>query len=538
MFNKNSKFAEAPAHLIVGVLSLILIAVSVWFRIWHLGNIPGLYGDEASYGTDSFDILHGHPIASHTPTGNPKNIFYYLPVLLLHAIFPRSIVLLRTTAVVCGIAAIAVNYMLCRRMFGHYCALLTSLLIATLPECIAQSRFGWDPCESILIDLFVVYGSLAIVRREANPNRPIWTTFLACIIAFAIHPSNLFVGFLLPTAIMFRWAPEVTTYFRTGNRLLRCILAAAAIALVIGGGMVAFHKQLEVVGKFRNTSKRSFVLDYASLYSGRPIYNWMSGYPEPIDRTDAIDFLSVLPWVFCAGYAVRVLGAREKSDAADKFLAVGWLVEIAVFAVVAGAISLEPGNDRYGLCLIVPGVLMLVRALQRLWSNRIAMIWAPGLTVLILSALLLIGFYHCYFRFVMATGGSQGGQLTAAATDPKLTAINYVLSQCPGNEPCYIMCHTWQTYEIARYFAAGHPNVHVPMILKITHADVAASLQAMKQGNFWTVDFISQVDHVRKELAIPGVELTFIEVLDYARHPAVIIGHPVFTRRAPDFRFP
>jgi len=512
---------------IVGALSLILIAVSVWFRIWHLGNIPGLNGDEAEYGSDSINLLHGHSIDMYTQSGHIKNVLYYIPVLFLHAVFPPSVVLLRATAVFCGIAAIVVNYVLCRRVFGQTCAVLTSLLIAVLPENIAQSRLGWDPCESVLIDLLVVYGSLEVVQRGTNPIRAVVGAILACIAAYVVHPSNLFADLFLPIAIVIRWAPEIRTYFATGNRVLRCMLAAGLVILVIAGGTIGLRDQLAAARKIGQISERNFVLNYAALFSGRTIYKYIADYPRPVGNMDAIDQLSVLPWIFCVGYCLKLFAERQSVGNVDRLIAAGWLIELAAYAGVAGAGNLEPGNERYSLCLIGPGILLLVRALQCSISNRPRLAWGASSSAIFLSTVFLLTFYTCYFRYIMATGGPSWETFATASKEPKVAAVDYVVSQCPAGTQCYIVCHSWYTYQAARYFAMGHANVHVPLIPRASREEIASVFRAMYSGNLWTIDFISAREQEQKEFAIPGIDLAFIEVLTYAGRPIVLIGHPV-----------
>jgi hypothetical protein len=71
-------------------------------------------------------------------------------------------------------------------------------------------------------------------------------------------------------------------------------------------------------------------------------------------------------------------------------------------------------------------------------------------------------------------------------------------------------------------------NIHVVRIDAASAADAIACGQAMKVGNCWTIDFISDVDLVRRTLSAPGITWTFVAVPDYAGRPIVVIGHPVF----------
>lgn len=516
-----------------GAVAVCLIAVSLFFRVWHLGNIPGLNGDEAVYGADALDLLHGRAVDWRTPNGNIKNVFYYVPVIVLHALLPPSIPLLRTTAVICGIAAIIVNYLLCRREFGGSCALFSSFLIAALPEDIAQSRFGWDPCESVFIDIVVFYASVRVARRDAAPGRAVGAVAIASVIAFVIHPSNLFIALFAPVAAAIRWAPETAAFFSGKQRTLRLSIVAAGAVAAAAAAWLLLHRQFEMAGRMQNAYTRGFLLDYAGLFSGRSVYKFLAGYPRPVGTIDIVDILSLVPWLFCLVYAFRVLRNWGREENADRLIAAGWMLETIAYAAVAGARNLEPGYDRYGLCLIVPAVVLLCRALDRLpaaggrgWLAAQAALIATG-------AALLAGFYLCYFRFIIATGGIGQETFRTARVDPKLQAIDYVIGQCAGQD-CYVVSRTWWNYQPARYFAMAHPNIHVLRIDVVTRQQVKACIAAMQSGRFWTIDFPSDRDKVREILAFPGIRWSVIEAPDYGGKPDVIIGHPLLpSRQAP-----
>jgi len=89
--------------------------VAVLLRSLDLGNIPGINGDEAWSGVQALRMLRGDPIDWRTPTGNPINFFFILPLVGLHAVLPASFWLLRIVPLVSGLLALAANYFLCRR---------------------------------------------------------------------------------------------------------------------------------------------------------------------------------------------------------------------------------------------------------------------------------------------------------------------------------------------------------------------------------------------------------------------------------------
>src|SRR5262245_53794482 len=70
------------------VLNAVLLAiVAVWLRGWQLANIPGVNGDEAWSGVWAWRFAHAEPVEWVTPTGNLVNVFFLLPMAILHAIW-------------------------------------------------------------------------------------------------------------------------------------------------------------------------------------------------------------------------------------------------------------------------------------------------------------------------------------------------------------------------------------------------------------------------------------------------------------------
>ena len=92
------------------------------------------------------------------------NPLMFIPLVLLHACFKPSVCLLRIVPLLSGLAALAVNWALCRRIFGRATAVISTLILALLPIDIAYSRFVWDASQSLLATLPVWLFSLAAVR--------------------------------------------------------------------------------------------------------------------------------------------------------------------------------------------------------------------------------------------------------------------------------------------------------------------------------------------------------------------------------------
>ncbi len=118
-----------------GVCVFLFLAVSLWFRVWKLGSVPGLNGDEAWFGNEMLYALRGEPFLWRTPHGNPLNPFWCLPLWALHTVFQPSFVLLRSLAVVSGCLALLVNFWLCKATYDKKTAWISTALLAVLPAC-------------------------------------------------------------------------------------------------------------------------------------------------------------------------------------------------------------------------------------------------------------------------------------------------------------------------------------------------------------------------------------------------------------------
>jgi predicted membrane-bound mannosyltransferase len=122
--------------------------------------MPGINGDEAFLGAHAYDVSRGIPFSWRTPTGNIENPFSFLPEILVQKIFGPSSISLRIVSVVSGLLIIPANYLLCKKVYGNTTAIVSTLLLTVLPVNIVYSRFGWEPCQSVLFSIFLIYGVL------------------------------------------------------------------------------------------------------------------------------------------------------------------------------------------------------------------------------------------------------------------------------------------------------------------------------------------------------------------------------------------
>ena len=225
--------AGGPAALLLAVLLAAnlaaVAATAIAFRCRSLDNVPGINGDEAWYGVQAWEMLHGGNFSPRTPTNNLLNPLMFIPLALLHACFKPSVVLLRIAPLLSGIAALAVNWTLCRRIFDRPTAVISTLILALLPIDIAYSRFAWDASQSLLATLPVWLFSLAAVRFPARRDAATAAAIACLLPAILVHPTNIFAATAIAASMATGWRQ-----WRLDRRRL-ALLAVAALRSSSGG---------------------------------------------------------------------------------------------------------------------------------------------------------------------------------------------------------------------------------------------------------------------------------------------------------------
>jgi len=498
---------------------LLLLGAALVLRVWKLGNLPGCNGDEAWYGVQALRLLQGESIAWFTPTGNPINVFYFGPLVLLHACFEPSFALLRAVAAASGILMLLVNFVLCRRMFDELTAWTSTLLLAVLPVNIAYSRFGWDASQSVLATIVVMYLGFELAHRPLGRRKlPLGLAALGA--AVLVHPTNVFAAVLL-------LAPCCVSRMRShlGNREigLGCSLAVVAAALAT----VTFAPAHFV----------AFSLNYVRLFSGATEYRFISGaLPEDFSPSwrsiDAWD-LSSLTIVLAAGLGFHRISKAERGQR-DWGLLLGWATSLLAFYFVAGAGAIAPHFERYALCLVGPAALLFVRGMIG-WSAGPVAIGASRpevnhrhaalASVGVVAWLLLAGFYTHYILFFETTGGRGHMAFRTGPIEPKQQALENVLRQAgAGAEPISIVADSWWTYWPVRYLAPRQVRV-----VRLEDWNRDSSEQGPGRADrMWFVEFISPEQSVARADRPDQSQAAYrgLEVLDYSGNPLILVTSP------------
>ena len=249
-----------------------ILAVALAFRLYALGRLPGVNGDEAWYGVLAERVGRGNPYGWRTPSGNPPAPFQLGLLTLLVRLAPPSFALLRLPAVIASIAQAVLTFFVARRHLGRGAALVALLLTAALPVEIVYARFGWDPSHTGLVAVVACHFALA-GRLPA----------LALVGALAVwvHPTNVFLAPFL-AAILVTRSPDRRRALRRVALFLGVFaagLAAVAIAVgIIGRGDTSAVKGAAVLRRLVDPRAWwEFAVLYLRLLDGDTVFTFITG---------------------------------------------------------------------------------------------------------------------------------------------------------------------------------------------------------------------------------------------------------------------
>jgi hypothetical protein len=442
--------AQADVGKVAWLAIALVLAVAVLFRVWGLGHLPGVNGDEAYYGVLMLEWKAGANPALVTFSGLPINPFYSGVLLLIHLVWPTpSFVILRLPALLSGLLAVGLAYPLLGRVFDRRTALVTVLLLACLPIAIAYSRFGWDQSQAPLVGLICIYFAL---------KRRVLATISALIVAVIVHPLNLgLLPIILgPAALAWLARQERRRLLTVGIGLV--VLGLGTVyALTLLSGTVQGSSPAKSMTQWASPAAwGQFAAAYGELLSGTTIYQYIPGQMP----TESILLERIVFW----GLALGLLAAGlprllRRRDYVVLGLLGGLAVSLAGMFLIVGIVPLTPGFERYGMYLVTPSCLVFALLLRDLGSTPLA--WRCQLGgVLVLCGVLLGSFYQRYFVVLHTTGGQAARAFWTGPVEPKEAALASIMATVK-DEPVTILTEDHWTYFPIRYLAWGRPGVRV-----------------------------------------------------------------------------
>ncbi|HET8538410.1 MAG TPA: hypothetical protein VFL83_00930 [Anaeromyxobacter sp.] len=424
----------------------LAVAVSVVFRVYALGRLPGINGDEAWYGVQVRDLLAGEGMDWRTPAGSHVAPIHTGLLVLLHAVAPPSFAVLRLPSVIVSLAQCALAWFVARRHLGPRAAGFAVVLTAVLPIDIAYARLGWDPSST---------GLIAIAAAGCALSGVAWASAALFGLGLFVHPTNAFlapflwIAFLLADASRVGWRRAAVRSAVHGALLLA---ALGLLAAVLSGGTAGANMTASPRNPFAAGPWATFLLRYARLLSGDTVFQYVAGNGLGAARTPAdLGVLLLLAALLAAG-ARRLVGRRAGVEAG---IVAGWLATLVAFFLFAGPHAMQPHLERYALVLVVPTVLAVTALLRELegWSHRPAL---PVGIVAACAALALAAFGTRYLAALEETGSTSAETFWTGPVEPKAEAFRLVSAATPA-AGARLVAEDWWTYWPLAYLARGSP---------------------------------------------------------------------------------
>lgn len=480
---------------IVSALIVALLGTAICFRLMHLSSMPGVSGDEGWWGVQANAWSSGRPYEATTTSGNPIDLFFLVPVAFVHELAPPSFLVLRAVPAFVNLLALPVAFWFVRRLYGGTTAWIHTVGLAILPTAIAHSRICQDPSQSIFWTGIVIYLSLLGLKERGRAPVYLGTALLVFPIVLWTHPTNVFIApFLaLPCVAATRQGLPAS-----GTR--RAILFVAGGASLVAVGLFVAWPALRHLVAARDLLDKPWLsiasarmvdgaqwLEFAAnnvrLFNGVTVYHYFSG-ARPATLPHDAGFAIVVG----AALWGLVLTPPARHRALDYGLILACAIVWIGFYAFAGPQALRPHAERWGLCLVVPAILVLARGLAAWieWTPRTRGPTIAAATVVATSV--LTSFYVNYFREFATTGGRSHLTYVTAPTEPKQQALDLILARSGSYDRVTIITQQWWLFWPMAYLALEHPNVSVRMDLQ---AEGQSDLQEKaRNGRLYFVEFV------------------------------------------------
>ena len=475
---------------LVTAIVAVLLGTAIWFRLLRLDSVPGVSGDEGWWGVQALAWLSGRPYEPRTTSGNPIDLFFLVPVALLHAIGSPSFALLRLVPALANLLALVAGFFFVRRLYGGTTAWIHTVALAVLPTAIAHSRICQDPSQSVFWTGLVVYLALLGVKDRRGG------------VALARWRARA-----VPGGRSGRTPPTSSSRPSSSCRSWRRSLAGAGLARGHGsaspsrrrsrsrcGLIVAWLAFASAARAYPSLDKPWLSLAAARLADGS---QWLEFAANNVRLFNGITvfhyFSGARPWAlpYDAGVMLAavlalggfVLAATRRRSALDAGLIAGCAGTWLLFYAFAGPQALRPHAERWGLCLLVPASLVLARGAGA-WIEHVPRLrWVSIGTASLAAAALLGSFYVNYFRAFATTGGRSHLTYVTAPIEPKQQALIHILGRGAGATRVEIATRQWWLYWPIAYLATPHPTVSVRLDADPTRPRVSRRRLAARRGS-------------------------------------------------------
>lgn len=338
------------------LLAALGLAIAV-LRLWELGRLPGINGDEAWLAVEAKHLVYGQPFALRTPTHMFISPLLFGSEALLLTVLEPSGVVLRLPIALWSLAALGLWYALYNKVYGDRLeAALTALLLGALPLQWAYGRLAWDP--GFLIPAMVLF-VLPLLRwlNDRTQRRALWLALAGTVLLVWTHLTAAVAVATLAAGI---WLLEP-------RPLRQWLLAGAALAGLLGAVWLAGRQHqidtyylidLPLERLHQPWETLRMMAAPGQMLTGVRAFSYLGGMPE-----------TTLTW-WLASAVTLMLGAmawqlRKAMLPADRAVGLTWLVLPLPWWLTSGLLGQgELSKERYVVWTLPLAVLLVVRWLR------------------------------------------------------------------------------------------------------------------------------------------------------------------------------
>lgn len=413
-------------------ITLILLLAAA-LRFWALGEVPpGLAHDEVANWLIARDILAGHHAIYFTAAYGHEPLYQYVQAASV-ALLGDHWLGLRYPSVAFGMLGLAVTYVLIRRLFGVFIAMLTSGWLALSFWPLFYARVALRAISLPLTAALAAYFLHRAMNRSARSGVANWLlaglflglslyTYMAARILFVILALFLIYFFLMYSSTSLPW-PRLLTFLLTAA----LVSAPLAIWLVMHPG--AESRILEVQEPLNRLLAGDPSLVWQNLVANLKFFT-LAGDPWPRQNLPGRPVFAdpISGALFYAGLLIALYRWR---DPRYGFLLM-WLTGALVPSIVT---SVAPSSIRDILALVVVfafPALALVEVRDWIKSrNRLSVIGHWSLVIFLLA---LTGFLTIRDYFVRW----PQNEVVCFDYQADLTAVARRLDELPAGTPATV----------------------------------------------------------------------------------------------------
>jgi hypothetical protein len=412
-----------------GALVVALVIGAFVLRAWHIETIPWtLGGDEGSQGLWARQVLQGQ-VKEIFGTGwlSVPNLSFFWQAGWLE-LAGDNILGLRLPWAVVGTLTVLGTYLLTRRLFGRWMALLTAFLLAVYHFHIHYSRLGSNQVADPLFTVWAIY--FMVVGWQGNRRWAWAVSGIVAGLALYFYAGSRQVPVILLAVIV--WASITEHDFLSGHRSdLLAMLGGFAIAA--GPMLILFVRHpnefnarvnqvgliqsglLDRIAELTGHSKLRVLLDqFKSAFFAFTFYrDRVAWYGASIPL---MDFLASI--FFMLGLVFSAFKLREWRYAVFVF----WFILVIVFG---GALTENPPSSQRLVSSAVPAVFFVAVALRELSRVLRDLLQMPelGRRLAVLAVAGVLAFISLRFYFVTYQESWTYGSFNAEVA----TRIGYYL---------------------------------------------------------------------------------------------------------------